>query len=273
MRKCKKPVVLFVDEAHDLPRKTLMDLKRLMEMVKDGRGVLSVVLAGHPRLKNDLRRPIMEEIGNRATIFSMDKVHGENREYIYGLLEQCTKPNTAPHILCEDEAVDLLAERLKTPLQIGRHLTLAMEAAFHIGGQPVTCEVVESVLAKDINDLEPTLVRHGYGMKAPAELLNIGTGEVRKLDAAASAAPCQRAPIAVAEGCAAALTDKTNVFSDLKPVGRQCGHKPMFVGSWHLRWAGWQLIWAGATPCWQLIWARQRPYFWFETPMFVGCYT
>jgi len=102
-----------------------------MEMVKDGRGVLSVVLAGHPRLKNDLRRPIMEEIGNRATIFSMDKVYGENREYIYGLLEQCTKPNTAPHILCEDEAVDLLAERLKNA-----SANRAAPDACHGGGFP-----------------------------------------------------------------------------------------------------------------------------------------
>jgi type II secretory pathway predicted ATPase ExeA len=35
--------------------------------VQDGGGQLSVVLIGHPRLKLDLRRPIMEEIGDRAT--------------------------------------------------------------------------------------------------------------------------------------------------------------------------------------------------------------
>jgi hypothetical protein len=37
------------------------------------------------------------------------------------------------------------------------------------------------VLAKDINELEPKLTRHGYGHKALAEILNIGQGDVRKL--------------------------------------------------------------------------------------------
>lgn len=180
IRKRKKPVVLFVDEAHDLQGKTLVGLKRLMEMVKDGGGILSVVLAGHPRLRNDLRRPTMEEIGNRATLFSMDNVHGANRDYIYWLLEQCAKPDRMPNTLCEDEAIDLLAERLGTPLQIGQHLTLALEQAYQVGGQPVSTDVVEYVLARDINDMEPVLVRHGYGAKDIAELLNIGTGEVRK---------------------------------------------------------------------------------------------
>ncbi|WP_244887742.1 AAA family ATPase [Anabaena cylindrica] len=69
IRKGKKPVALFVDEAHDLHYSTLTGLKRLIEVVEDGGGTLSVVLAGHPKLKNDLRRPTMEEIGYRATVF------------------------------------------------------------------------------------------------------------------------------------------------------------------------------------------------------------
>lgn len=49
-----------------------------------------------------------------------------------------------------------------------------------MGGKPVTKEVVESVLSKDLNDLEPTLTRHGYSPKVLAELLNIRVSEVRK---------------------------------------------------------------------------------------------
>ena len=56
-RKGKKPVALFVDEAHDLHSSTLTGLKRLIEVVEDGGGSLSIVLGGHPKLKNDLRRP------------------------------------------------------------------------------------------------------------------------------------------------------------------------------------------------------------------------
>jgi type II secretory pathway predicted ATPase ExeA len=55
VRKGKKPVVLIVDEAHDLHSKTLTGLKRRREVVMDGGGMLSIVLAGHPKLRNDLR--------------------------------------------------------------------------------------------------------------------------------------------------------------------------------------------------------------------------
>jgi type II secretory pathway predicted ATPase ExeA len=57
IRKGKRPVVLVVDEAHDLHHKTLTGLKRLMEVVADAGVLLSVLLVGHPRLRNDLRRP------------------------------------------------------------------------------------------------------------------------------------------------------------------------------------------------------------------------
>jgi type II secretory pathway predicted ATPase ExeA len=53
-------VALFADKAHDLNGNTLTVLKRLMEVVEDGGRRLSVVLAGHPKLFNDLRRPTME---------------------------------------------------------------------------------------------------------------------------------------------------------------------------------------------------------------------
>jgi type II secretory pathway predicted ATPase ExeA len=39
--------------------KILVGLKRLMEVV-DGGGMLYIVLVGHPKLRNDLRRPTME---------------------------------------------------------------------------------------------------------------------------------------------------------------------------------------------------------------------
>ena len=64
-RRVKKPVALFIDDAHDLHPKTLVALKRLIELVAEGGGQLSMVLIGHPKLRNDLRRPKMEEIGDR----------------------------------------------------------------------------------------------------------------------------------------------------------------------------------------------------------------
>jgi type II secretory pathway predicted ATPase ExeA len=69
VRRGRKPVVLLVDESHDLHPKTQVGLKRLMEVVADSGGTLAIVLAGHPKLRNDLRRPTMEEIGSRSALF------------------------------------------------------------------------------------------------------------------------------------------------------------------------------------------------------------
>jgi hypothetical protein len=100
---------LFIDEAHDLHGNTLIGLKRLIEMVQDCGGTLSVILAGHPKLKNDLRRSSLEEIGSRTTVFDLDGIAASKREFIEWLLQECTKPETDVHSIISDEAIDLLA--------------------------------------------------------------------------------------------------------------------------------------------------------------------
>lgn len=79
VKKGKRPVALFIDEAHDLHPTTLIGLKRLLEVVESGGGRLSVVLAGHPKLRNDLRRPSLEEIGYRTDVFTLDGIAGSQR--------------------------------------------------------------------------------------------------------------------------------------------------------------------------------------------------
>lgn len=181
VKKGKKPVALFVDEAHDLHSSTLTGLKRLIEVVEDGGGTLSVVLAGHPKLKNDLRCPTMEEIGYRATVFTFDGITGSQTEYIEWLIKECTQQRTEISKILEKEAIELLAARLRTPLQIEQHLTLAFEAAYLFGEKPVTTAIVESVLSKQIDDLEPTLTRHGYDVRSLAGQFNAKQSEIKSL--------------------------------------------------------------------------------------------
>lgn len=83
-------MALFIDEAHDLNGHTLIGLKRLMEVVEDVGGRLSVILAGHPKLCNDLRRPTMEEMGYRTDIFNLDGIACSKRDFIHWLLGVCT---------------------------------------------------------------------------------------------------------------------------------------------------------------------------------------
>jgi type II secretory pathway predicted ATPase ExeA len=178
IHKRRKTVALFVDEAHDLHSRTLLGVKRVMELVRASGETLAVVLAGHPKLTNDLRRPALEEIGSRATVFMLEGVKGQQRAYLTWLLEQCTTTHAADDILTHP-ALTLLADRLTTPLQIEHYLTRALEEGYKIGQKPLTPELIESVLARDLDDLEPHLTRHGYNAKALADLLNVRPTEIR----------------------------------------------------------------------------------------------
>jgi type II secretory pathway predicted ATPase ExeA len=180
VRRRRKPVALFVDEAHDLHGKTLVGLKRLMEVVADGGGMLSVVLVGHPKLRNDLRRPTMEEIGYRSAIFEFDGMAGQQLAYIRWLLDKCAAKETRIDDMIEPAAVELMAGRLSTPLQIEQHLALAFEEAFRIGERPVSLQVVQAVLARHIEDLEPRLTRHGYTVRALIEQFGANPAEIRQ---------------------------------------------------------------------------------------------
>src|SRR5215471_16389161 len=82
MRRCQKPIALFIDDSHDLHGQTLRSLKQLLEKTSR-RGVrLTLVLAGHPRLKNELRRPSREETGARTTVCELEGIQGQQRRYI-----------------------------------------------------------------------------------------------------------------------------------------------------------------------------------------------
>jgi hypothetical protein len=136
-----------------------------------------VVLAGHPKLKNDMKNLRLEEIGVRSTLFILDGIKGEQEGYIRWLLEQCVKDDAEAMI--SDEAIKRQAERLATPLQIEQYLTLAFEQAYQIGEKPVTVEVIDSVMASGLNDLEPRLARHGYNVKVLALEINVRQAEIR----------------------------------------------------------------------------------------------
>jgi len=91
------------------------------------------------------------------------------------------KPKTKPEEILTEEALALLTERLVTPLQIEHYVTRALEQAHRLGEKPVTAEIVEAVMAPDINALEPMLIRQGYTARALTELLNVRLAEVRAL--------------------------------------------------------------------------------------------
>ena len=123
----------------------------------------------------------MEEIGFRTEVFSLDRITGSQREYIQWLLASCTKGRVQSESILTDDAVDLLATKLRTPLQVQRYLALALEAAYMAGEKPVSAEIVESVLSRQIDDLEPTLARNGYRLKDLVEQFEAKPAEFKAL--------------------------------------------------------------------------------------------
>lgn len=83
--------------------------------------------------------------------------------------------------ILDPAAVDLLAARLRTPLQIEQHMMLALETGYQASDKPISEAIVDSVLSKQIDDLELTLTRHGYTPKVLTELLGTKPGEIRAL--------------------------------------------------------------------------------------------
>lgn len=181
IREKKKPVALFVDEAHDLHHKTLKGLKRLMEMIHDSKDQLSIVLVGHPKLKNDLKLDTMEDIGMRTFVITMDGFRDYREAYVHWLVEQCRGESVTVEGVIEPEAASLLAQKLTTPLQIRKRFAEAMEKPYQIGVKPVTADIVTSILSPNTDELASTLSRNGYGVKDLAERFNASIKEIKSL--------------------------------------------------------------------------------------------
>jgi hypothetical protein len=111
-------------------------------------------------------------------VFEFEGIQGHQRRYISWLLEQCA-PDGAPADILAPDALELLAERLSTPLQIQHYLARILEQAHRFGEKPVTPTIVNATLAPDMHELEPTLTPYGYNVKALSELLHIRQAEVR----------------------------------------------------------------------------------------------
>ncbi len=218
------------------------DIDRAKTIDGVGRGVakLSIVLIGHPKLKNDLKRPTMGEIGDRMTVFEFGGLRDQQREYIAWALGQCLAEGVAIADVLTDEAIAKFATKLETPLQIGRHLVRAFEAGLKAGVKPIDATFVAGVLSARIDDLEPQLTRHGYDTKSIADQFGAKPAEVvqlfrNRLDAGRARASWSMrcAPPGYLYEClikrASVLDDLASVSSIVRPVSRNVRRPPLSV--------------------------------------------
>jgi hypothetical protein len=121
-----------------------------------------------------------EPIENKLFLDRTRKDSNFKRPHIYATLFQIEKCWTPGDVLT-GEAATLLAAKLKTPLQIGQHLVRAFEAGFEVGTKPIDTGIVEAILSRQINDLEPQLTRNGYDVRSLVEQFDAKPAEIRQL--------------------------------------------------------------------------------------------
>lgn len=69
-------------------------------------------------------------------------IAGSQRDYIHWLLGVSTGNKSEPGDILMPEAIEMLATKLRTPLQVQLHLTLALDAGYQTGEKPVTAAMV-----------------------------------------------------------------------------------------------------------------------------------
>ena len=76
---------------------------------------------------------------------------GIQQEYIAWLLAICTINKVTVDDILDPAALDLLASRRRTPLEIEQCLTLALETGYQASEMPIGEVIVESVLSMQID--------------------------------------------------------------------------------------------------------------------------
>lgn len=61
------------------------------------------------------------------------------------------------------------------------YLTLALEAGYQTGEKPVTAELVNTIMSRQLDDLKPTLARHGYRLMDMTEQFDAKAAEIRTM--------------------------------------------------------------------------------------------
>jgi type II secretory pathway predicted ATPase ExeA len=68
LKEKRRPLILAVDEAHDLDPRALRDIKMIMNHAYDSLNCFSLLLIGEPHLNNIMEKPIHEALRQRVTI-------------------------------------------------------------------------------------------------------------------------------------------------------------------------------------------------------------
>jgi general secretion pathway protein A len=154
-----KRVLLIIDEAQNLSRDTMEEVRMLSNLQSDDQMLIQIMLVGQPQLKAMLRSPDLAQLNQRigVTYHIAALSHDETKAYIKYRLEKAGgKPE-----LFTPSALDLI---YRASRGIPRTINLLCDAAMVYGFADELTLIEEPVIEKVIQD------RDGMGlMTAPSE--------------------------------------------------------------------------------------------------------
>jgi hypothetical protein len=123
----------------------------LSSILSVGLSSITILFASFPENLEENRQGMASM--KRMALFQSREPHPLMRsgatsfKYIEWILDNCSLPNVSPHDVVSREAMELLAERLITPLQINHYLRQALEKGYEAGSKPIDTEMIEIVLS------------------------------------------------------------------------------------------------------------------------------
>jgi type II secretory pathway predicted ATPase ExeA len=153
-----KSVILIVDEAQNMPMKTLEELRVLSNINVDNKQLLQLIIVGQPELRQTLRRVDMMQFAQRV---SVDYHLGRLNEHdINEYIEHRLVIAGGEADLFTSDAKKLIARFCKgIPRIINTLCDTAMVYAYAEGINPVSTKIVEQVL---LDRMGKSLLPVGY---------------------------------------------------------------------------------------------------------------
>lgn len=127
--------VLILDEAHDLRTDVLAMLRIITNFDMDSRLVLSVVLAGQPKLRDLLRRDDLDDVAKRMAHFA--QLRTLSRDEVRQYIEHRCNVAGAAKMPFDDGAIDAIFEIGRGNLRATDNLALKALTIAHEQGQDI----------------------------------------------------------------------------------------------------------------------------------------
>lgn len=146
-----RKVVLFLEDGHDIPLQTLVNLKRLMELDYAGRTpLLSIILITQPQIRGLFDEKKGEQVGLRLKACELQGLaRDEVPKY---LAHRISAAGGELGEIFTPKSIRLISQKLHWPLEINKFCGDMLEQSWEIGEIPVSEELVEKRLG-DYNSL------------------------------------------------------------------------------------------------------------------------